>query len=139
MAEFDVKIPGWASGAGKRVLIPAAVFTNGERGIFEHANRVHPIYFEYPYEKADDVTIELPPGWQVGSVPPPQDIAGKIVDYSLKVDSSQGTLRLTRKLSIDILMLENKYYTALRQFFQTVRTNDGVQIVLQPGEIHASN
>jgi ABC-type uncharacterized transport system ATPase subunit len=36
-------------------------------------------------------------------------------------------------------MLENKYYTALRQFFQTVRTNDGVQIVLQPGEIHASN
>jgi len=139
VAEFDVKIPGWASGAGKRVLIPAAVFTNGERGIFEHANRVHPIYFEYPYEKADDVTIELPPGWQVGSVPPPQDIAGKIVDYSLKVDSSQGTLRLTRKLSIDILMLENKYYTALRQFFQTVRTNDGVQIVLQPGEIHASN
>ena len=72
-------------------------------------------------------------------MPPPQDIAGKIVDYSLKVDSSQGTLRLTRKLSIDILMLENKYYTALRQFFQTVRTNDGVQIVLQPGEIHASN
>jgi hypothetical protein len=35
--------------------------------------------------------------------------------------------------------LEPKFYPALRSFFQTVRTGDGVQIVVQPGEIHASN
>ncbi len=51
VAEFDLKIPGWASNAGKRVLIPAGVFTAGEKHTFEHTNRVHPIYFEYPYEK----------------------------------------------------------------------------------------
>ena len=51
-------------------MVPAAIFTAAEKGTFEHANRVHPIYFEYPNEKADDVTIELPPGWQVSSVPP---------------------------------------------------------------------
>ena len=73
VAEFNLKIPGWASNAGRRVMVPAAIFTAGEKGIFEHANRVHPIYFEYPHEKADDVTIELPPGWQVSSVPPAQD------------------------------------------------------------------
>src|SRR5260370_941038 len=61
-AEFDLKIPGWASNAGKRVLIPAGVFTAGEKHTFEHANRVYPIYFEYPYEKWDDITIELPAG-----------------------------------------------------------------------------
>jgi hypothetical protein len=27
----------------------------------------------------------------------------------------------------------------LRNFFQTIRTGDGEQIVLQPGEVHASN
>ena len=32
-------------------MIPAAVFTAVEKHIFEHANRVYPIYFEYPYEK----------------------------------------------------------------------------------------
>ncbi len=139
VAEFDLKIPGWASSAGKRVVVPAAIFTAGEKGVFEHANRVHPIYFEYPHEKADDVTIELPPGWQVSSVPPPQKQDGHIVVYSLKVEQSPGTLRLTRKLTIDILLLEQKYYAALRNFFQVVRTGDGEQIVLQPGEIHASN
>jgi hypothetical protein len=100
---------------------------------------VHPIYFEYPYEKADDLTIELPPGWQVSSMPPPQDTNGKVMLYSLKVEQSPGTLRLTRKLTIDVLLVEQRYYTALRNFFQSVRTSDGLQIVLQPGAINASN
>jgi hypothetical protein len=139
VAEYNLKIPGWASGAGRRVMIPAAIFTAAEKGVFEHANRVQPIYFEYPHEKADDVTIELPPGWQVSSVPPPQDRNGKVMVYSLKVEPSPGTLRLTRKLTIDILLVQQKYYAALRNFFQAVRTSDGIQIVLQPGEIHASN
>ncbi len=139
VAEFNLKIPGWASNAGRRVIIPAAIFTAAEKGMFEHANRVHPIYFEYPHEKADDVTIELPLGWQVSSVPPPQNEDGHIVVYTLKVEQSPGALRLTRKLSVDILILEQKYYGALRNFFQVVRTGDGEQIVLQAGEIHASN
>ncbi len=139
VAEYNLKIPGWASSAGRRVVIPAAIFTAAEKGLFEHANRVQPIYFEYPYEKADDLTIELPPGWQISSVPPSQDQNGKVVAYGLKVEQSPGTLRLTRKLTIDVLLVQQKYYTALRNFFQAVRTGDGVQVVLQPGEIHASN
>jgi hypothetical protein len=139
VAEFDVKIPGWASNAGKRVLIPAGVFTAVEKHIFEHANRVHPIYFEYPYEKWDDVTIELPPGWQVSSVPPGQDKDSHVVAYSLKVESGKGTVHLTRKLKVDFLILEAKYYPPLRDFFQIVRTGDEEQIVLQPGAASASN
>jgi|HubBroStandDraft_1064217.scaffolds.fasta_scaffold00538_15 hypothetical protein len=139
VAEFNLKIPGWASNAGRRVVIPAAIFTAAEKGIFEHANRVHPIYFDYPYEKADDVIVDLPPGWQVSSVPAPQDLNAKAALYSLKVDQRSETLRLTRKLTIDMLLLDQKYYSSLRNFFQVVRTGDGEQIVLQPGEIHASN
>jgi len=139
VAEFDLKIPGWASGAGRRVMIPAAIFTAGEKGVFEHAQRVHPIYFEYPHLKSDDIAIELPPGWLVSSVPAPQNQDGHVILYALKVDQSPGTVRLTRKFTIDFMMVEAKYYAALRNFFQVVRSGDGEQIVLQPGEIHASN
>ncbi len=139
VTEFNLKIPGWASSAGRRVMIPAAIFTNGEKGFFEHANRVHPIYVYYPHEKAEDVTIELPPGWQVSSMPPLQDHDGKIISYALKVEQSGGTVQLTRKFTIDFLLLGPKYYAALREFFQKVRTSDGVQIIVQPGEIHANN
>jgi hypothetical protein len=139
IAEFDLKIPGWASSAGKRVMIPAAIFTTAERGIFEHTNRTHPIYFEYPHQKLDDLTVELPAGWQVTSVPSPLERDAKSALYSLKVEQNQGSLRLTRKLSIDFLLLQQKYYPALRNFFQTVRTGDGSQVMLQPGEIHATS
>lgn len=139
VAEFDLKIPGWASNAGKRVLIPAGVFTGVEKHIFEHTNRVYPIYFEYPYQKIDDVTIELPSGWQVSSVPQSQDQDGHVVAYSLKVENGKNTLHLTRKLNVDFMILDPKYYPALRNFFQVVRTGDEEQIVLQPGSATASN
>ena len=30
VAEYNLKIPGWASSAGRRVMIPAAIFTAAE-------------------------------------------------------------------------------------------------------------
>jgi hypothetical protein len=107
--------------------------------MFEHANRVQPVYFEYPHESADDVTVQLPSGWQVSSVPRPQDQDGHVIRYTVKVEPGQGSLRLTRVLSVDFTMLELKYYPALRNFFEVVRAGDGQQIVLQPGEVHAGN
>lgn len=139
VAEFDIKIPGWVSSAGRRAMIPAAVFTAAEKGVFEHTNRSHPIYFEYPYVKVDDITIDLPPGWQVSSLPAAQNQDGHVIQYTLKAEKNGESLHLNRKLTVDVMMLDKKYYGALRNFFQTVRTGDAEQIVLQPGEIHASN
>jgi len=139
VAEFDVSIPAWASSAGRRTLLPAGLFTAIEKHVFEHANRIHPIYIDYPYEKDDDVTIELPASWEVGSLPAPQVKDGHIVTYSLKVDKTGTTLHMTRKLSWDFLLLDAKYYPALRDFFQLVRTGDDQQIVLQPAATSASN
>jgi hypothetical protein len=139
VAEFDLKIPNWTSNAGKRVVLPAAVFVAHEKHIFEHAHRVYPIYFEYPYEKIDEITVALPAGWQVSNLPPGESLDGHVVTYNLKVENNQETLHLTRKLTIDFLLLEQKYYAALRNFFQTVRTGDEEQILLQPGTASASN
>ncbi|HLX82294.1 MAG TPA: DUF3857 domain-containing protein [Terriglobales bacterium] len=134
-AEFNLRISNWASKAGKRLLLPAAIFTAAEKGVFEHANRVHPVYFEYPSEKIDDVTVELPLGW-TATVPMGQYQDAKTVLYNMKVDSIRPehgpeALRLTRKLTIDVLLVPQDSYSALRSFFQTVRTGDGEQIVLQ--------
>jgi hypothetical protein len=139
VAEFDVTVPGWASSAGKRALIPAGVFTAGEQHTFEHANRVNPIYVRYPYQEVDDVNIELPSGWRVGTLPPPQAHDGHVVGYDLKVENDHNTLHLTRKFTMDFLLLDQKYYAPLRNFFQVVRTGDDEQIILLPASAAASN
>ena len=132
VAEYNVSIPAWASNAGKRMLIPAAVFTGIEKHLFEHANRIHDVYVDYPHEKDDDVTIALPQGWEADKVPAPISKDGKVLVYSRNVENGKTTLHLTRRLTWNFLLLDLKYYPALQNFFQDVRTGDDQQIVLQP-------
>jgi hypothetical protein len=139
VAEFDLTIAGWASAAGKRSALAVGVFTAAEKRIFEHADRVHPIYFEYSFEKVDDISIEMPAGWHTSSLPNGRSQDGHIVMYTLKVDDNSGTLHLVRKLSVDAGLYDPKYYAGLRNFFQTVRSGDEEQIVLQPGTAAGSN
>ena len=115
------------------------LFSATEKHIFEHANRVYPIYFQFPFEKVDDVTIDLPLGWQVQSLPKAQNQDGHVVAYNLQAENKASSLHLTRKMTVDFLLVDPKYYPALRNFFQVVRTGDEEQIVLQPGAANASN
>jgi hypothetical protein len=103
-----------------------------------HADRTHPIYHSYPYEKEDDIRIELPSGWQVSSLPTAQDRNTSVVTYSLKAEGDKTVLHLSRKLTVKFMMLETKYYPALREFYQFVRSGDDQQIVLE-GAATASN
>ena len=139
VAEFELKVPGWASSAGRRALLPVGIFGAAEKHLFDHAERIHPIYFEFQNQKVDDVTIELPPGWKVSTLPKGHDQSGHVVAYTLKVENDKDKLHLSRTLTMDVLLMETKYYAALRAFFQGVRTGDEEQIVLQPGTESASN
>jgi len=133
IAEYDLRVPGWASMAGKRMLIPVGLFGGGEKHIFEHAARVHPLYFDFPYQHIDDVTIELPPGWQVSSLPEPRSADLKRVMYSTTAEDAKGSLRVRRDLSVNLMYVNVKRYDAMRNFFQTVRAGDEEQIVVAPG------
>jgi hypothetical protein len=139
VGEFDLKVQGWASGAGRRALLPVGLFGAPEKHVFERESRVHPIYFDFPTARIDDVTIELPLDWKVDSLPPAHVDAGRVCSYNTMAENKQGTLHLTRKVNLDVLGLEVKYYGALRKFFQTVRAGDEQQIVVLPGATAAAN
>ena len=139
VGEFEIKVQGWASAAGHRALIPVGLFGAPEKHVFEHAARVHPIYFDFPTARIDDVTIELPLDWKVNSVPPGHKDEGRVCSYNTTTENNNGTLHMTRNLNINALVLDTKYYGALRKFFQAVKTTDEQQIVVQPGGISASN
>ena len=84
------------------------------------------------------MTIEIPPGWEISSLPPGAIVPAHIVEYTLKVDNEKGKVHLARTLNLEILSVEAKYYASLRAFFQTVRKDDEAQIVLQPGPATAT-
>ena len=139
VAEFDENslagYPAQAAGVG----LPVGIFSATEKRVFEHANRVHPICFHFPFEKVDDITIDLPSNWEVQSLPKAQSQDAHVVAYTLQADKNAKSIHLSRRVMVEILLLDPKYYPALRDFFQVVRTGDEEQIVLQPGAANASN
>jgi hypothetical protein len=115
------------------------LFTAREKHIFDHAERVHPIYVEYPYSEADDINIQIPAGWRISSLPQGRDDTGKSVSYTLKAEDKNGNLHVSRTLSVNFLLAGVEYYSALRDYFQQIKTSDDQQIVLDPGTARAAN
>ncbi len=137
VAEYNLKVPGWASPTGRRVLLPVGLFSAQEKHLFDHADRTHPIYMDYPFQQIDDITVTVPKGWQIGTLPPEHKQDGHIITYALTASNESGTLHLKRAMAVDFLLLDKQYYTALRTFFQGVKTSDDQQIVLQPAATSA--
>ncbi len=129
-AEFDIKVPGWASGAGHHFLVPVGLFGGNQKHLFDHAYRIYPIYFQYPFQESDEINIQLPTGWQIASLPAGWNDTGKVVTYTLAAQNQNGKLHLARTLSVNTIFLEQKYYGALRNYFQQIKTTDDEQVVL---------
>jgi Domain of Unknown Function with PDB structure (DUF3857) len=133
VAEFELRVPGWAAAAGNRSLMPVGLFGGSEKHMFEHSARVHPLYFTFPYQHTDEVVIELPPGWQVASVPKPSTADIKVATYNSSVQTTGGTLTMKRELALKTVFIQQKFYTQVRDFYQAVRAGDEDQIVITPG------
>ena len=129
-AEFDFEAPGWATMAGQRRLVRLGLFGAQDDRSFEHQMRSQPIYFQFPYQYADDISIELPSGLQVDSMPKPESIENKVFAYHATLDGTGSVLRIKRELSMRMLLVDSKYYDQVRKYFQTVRVGDEAQVVI---------
>jgi hypothetical protein len=130
VAEYDLKVPGWAAAAGQRALLPVGLFSAQEKRTFLHAARIHPLYFSFPHQSADDVAIELPANWQVSSVPKPRNDNRTTLMYSVSTEGRNGSLLLNRDLTVNMTLVNIKYYESVQDFFQAVRAGDEEQVIL---------
>ena len=135
-AEFSVEIPNFTVTTGRRLLLPLGLFQVNEKHLFQHAKRVHSVYFGYPWQEKDEVTVQLPAGYQVESMPEarkstPTFAGNQIGRYEINCEAQGRTLRLRRELEVKYFLFPVSYYVALRGFYSSVRAGDEDQVVLQ--------
>jgi hypothetical protein len=130
VAEFDLTVPGWAQLAGKRAVFPSGLFGAAEKHTFEHVARTQPLCFDFPYRLADDVTITLPDGWKVESIPKPKGLDLKGMLYYASAEQQGQTLHLRRRIDLGVVLVAVQAYPTIRNFYQTVRSGDDEQIVM---------
>ena len=129
--KYKVALPGFASQAGHRVLVPSTLFAGAYRNPFISTRRINPIVMENAYDRNDDVTITLPKSFQVESLPKAISDKNAIAELSAHCTNESGALHCTRDFQMKALAIDQKYYPAVRQYFQSVQAGTNEQAVLK--------
>jgi hypothetical protein len=133
-AEGTLQLPGFATVAGHRTLIPVTIFQSSLFQSFQHANRNYAVYFHSPFEERDDITIQLPSGYQVKAVPPAAKMPAGGFDYQISATGQGQMLHVTRGFSVNGLLVSTQYYGPLRNFFNAAKADDEQQAVLETSQ-----
>jgi len=132
-ASVSIESAGVASNTGRRVLLPADLLQVNRTNPFQHEARSSPVYFAYPYQTHDEESLQLPPGWQVESLPPSRDVNAGAARYQVVRGEQKGAVHLQRDFRMDGVIFDVKYYPALRDLYSKVGAGDEEQMVLRPG------
>jgi hypothetical protein len=116
---------------GKRIFLPLSIFAAGGRDPFASSHREEPIDLQYPYLEKDQVTLHLPDGFQVESVPTDArvDLPQNAVYLSAAKAAGQ-TITYERSLIMANILFNASEYDKLKGFFDDVSNKDRAQAVL---------
>ena len=136
-ATFSVEMPGYASAAGKRFLVPAYLFQARQMEAFKHVDRKYPVYFPYAFGEVDRVNIKLPDGYTLENTPPQQAASLGYAEYQNLAQFDGKQLVTQRVLQVNGIFFKVELYPEIKDFFGKVQAGDEQQAVLIGGSINA--
>ncbi|MGZ4877542.1 MAG: DUF3857 domain-containing protein [Candidatus Angelobacter sp.] len=135
---YKVDVPSFASMAGKRLLIPAALFrTTRQRLAFQHKERKYAVYFQFAYNEMDNLILQLPDGYTAESVPVAQDVKLASTRFVTSRSFANNQFVSKRALVVNGIIFRVSEYPELKGFFDKVQGADEEQLVLQNTAVSA--
>ena len=136
---YKIEVPSFASVAGKRLLIPAALFkTTKQKQAFQHKERKYSVYFPYAYNEMDNLILQVPEGYTVESVPVAQDVKLPATRFVTSRSFANNQFVSKRALVVNGIMFRLSEYPDLKGFFDKVQGADEEQLVLQSSAVSAT-
>jgi transglutaminase-like putative cysteine protease len=129
--EFDVELPGIGSNVGSRMLIPISIFQANNNNPFQHEKRVHPVYFDYPFQELDEVIIKMPTGFRIENLPAAQKQQTAFGYYDSVWQQDGNSISVRRRFAILGALFRQEMYPELRAFYEKVNTSDQESVVLR--------
>jgi hypothetical protein len=136
-ASFNVEMPGYASFAGKRLLLPVYLFQAKQMDAFKRAERKFPVYFPYAFAESDRVNIKIPDGYTLETVPQQQSVSLGYAGYQNVVQFDGKQLVTQRVLQVNGIFFKVELYPEVKDFFGKVQAGDEQQAVLSGGSTSA--
>jgi transglutaminase-like putative cysteine protease len=132
VAAYDVILPNVISRAGSRMALPPSVFAVAAKNPFAPATRTHPIYFQYPRSEEDEVKVGLPATSMVSVLPTPANLKAGALAYTNTTTQDGNVVTFRRSMMIDAMLVEARYYSAVRNFYNAMVAADQKPLLLVP-------
>jgi hypothetical protein len=137
IVKHQVTVSGYATRTGKRILLQPAFFQRNFSPRFTESNRKWDIYFDYGWSEDDEVTIEIPEGWELDDpVAPKSTEIQNVGEYAVKVLKTKDGRKLIYQRKFDWgrnmnLLMPAKSYESVKKIFDFVQEQDGYTISLK--------
>ncbi|MEM6866706.1 MAG: transglutaminase, partial [Bacteroidota bacterium] len=99
---------------------------------FKSEKREYPVDYGFPWEDKYIITIKIPEGYEVESVP--QSISLSLPDnmgtFKYLVSANTGVVKLMCSLSTNSAIIPAQYYDSLKEFYRQIVEKETEQVVL---------
>jgi len=124
VAEFHMSCP-FATLAGKRLMVAQQLFQTNDKARFPASTRSNAVYFEYPWQEADEIYITLPAGFELESLAPDDTVKLEYAVYKVQHQRLAPNQIFSRR---DFIMAANAFpkdrYNEIKGFFDKVKADD---------------
>jgi hypothetical protein len=135
---YKIEVPTFAAVAGKRLLIPAALFkTTRQKLAFQHKERRYPVYFPFAYQEMDNLILTVPEGYAAESIPAAQDVKLASTRFATARTLANNQFVSKRALIVNGIVFPVSQYPDLKGFFDKLQAADEEQLVLQNSAVTA--
>ena len=137
VVQHKISVPGYAVRTGKRILLQPAFFQRNLGPRFTGSTRKYDLYFNYGWAEDDEVTIELPEGWELDQpVMPKSSTFGKVGGYTVDVRKTTDGRKVIYSRKFEWgnegqVLLPADSYAQVKKIFDFVQEQDGYTISLK--------
>jgi transglutaminase-like putative cysteine protease len=117
---------------GKIYVSPMLFFTN-DKNPFKQEIREYPVDFGFPFAEKYNITIKIPDGFAVETLPAPAVITmqDNVGSFKFNIASSGDTLQLTIAHQINEAIVTTEQYEMLKEYYKTMIAKETEKIVLK--------
>ncbi|GGD20519.1 DUF3857 domain-containing protein [Flavobacterium orientale] len=131
--EYSFKHNGLTEIIGDKMYISPLLYYAMSENPFKLEKRDYPIDFVYPAEDKYTLTLNIPEGYVVESLPKPQVFAlnNNQLTYNFSIQATGSKIQLNAVLNINQSFITPNHYEEIKNFFKNVVENQSDKIVLK--------
>jgi len=127
----ELSATAYATSSSNKLMFVLNAFNNNSSTPKRYRNRENPFEVNRGYHDYDEITVNLPSGFEIEALPQDYEIKNKYGEYKTEIiKSNPTTLIYKRSLFIKNGFYESKDYDEYRLFREQVSKNDNAKIIL---------